>query len=123
MVMTDLLSTVVALPSVSPGGLDAPIHARFGRCDCFTVVAIENGVVGEAKVIPNAAQGVGGGAGPMSAQTIVNAGAKIVAGGMFGFNAQTALEAAGVKIITLPPEKMSGTVRTIVDLLIQGQLD
>lgn len=43
----------VAIPSNSPGGLDAKISPHFGRCDVFTVVEIKEGKVADVCVIKN----------------------------------------------------------------------
>ena len=36
-------TTLVAVPSCAPGGIDAPVSEHFGHCDMFTLVEIDNG--------------------------------------------------------------------------------
>ncbi len=43
----------IAIPSHAPGGLDAEVSEHFGRCEFFTVVEIESGVVKRVDVIEN----------------------------------------------------------------------
>lgn len=43
----------VAVPSISPGGLQAPRAEHFGRAECFTVVDIAGGEIVGAEVIVN----------------------------------------------------------------------
>lgn len=44
---------VLAVPSVGEGGLDAERSGHFGRCDCFTLVEIEDGRVLAVRVVDN----------------------------------------------------------------------
>ena len=37
----------VAVPSMNPGGLDAPRSGHFGHCDVFTLVHVEDGAIKE----------------------------------------------------------------------------
>jgi predicted Fe-Mo cluster-binding NifX family protein len=46
--------TRIAVPSDSPGGLDAPRSGHFGRCECFTMVDVVDGEIGEVEVLHNA---------------------------------------------------------------------
>lgn len=43
----------VAVPSERPGGLAARRSSHFGGCDCFTVVDIADGTIGQVDVIAN----------------------------------------------------------------------
>lgn len=43
----------VAVPSLSPGGLEAPRAEHFGRAECFTVVDIADGEIVGAEVVAN----------------------------------------------------------------------
>ncbi len=51
--MSQEQSVVLAVPSASPGGLDAACDVHFGRCECFTLVEIANGKVGGVSVVDN----------------------------------------------------------------------
>jgi predicted Fe-Mo cluster-binding NifX family protein len=50
----------VAIPSQSPGGLEARRSAHFGHCECFTVVDVNDGSIGEVTVVSNAPHQEGG---------------------------------------------------------------
>jgi len=43
----------VAVPSISPGGLEATRAEHFGRAECFTVVDIADGEIVGAEVVTN----------------------------------------------------------------------
>jgi predicted Fe-Mo cluster-binding NifX family protein len=60
--MTDETTTRirVAIPSELPGGLEARRSGHFGRCDCFTMVDLIDGEVGEVQVLTNAPHTEGG---------------------------------------------------------------
>ena len=46
-------TTIVAIPSTHPGGLEAPLGAHFGHCDLYTLVKIADGRVQEVATLPN----------------------------------------------------------------------
>lgn len=81
---------LIAVPSENPGGLDAGLGAHFGHCDLYTLVAVENGTVGEVSVIPNVPHQQGGCMAPV--QYLASQGVhQLIAGGMglrplMGFN-------------------------------------
>jgi predicted Fe-Mo cluster-binding NifX family protein len=60
--MTDEITTRVrvAIPSESPGGLQARRSGHFGRCECFTLVDVSDGTVGDVHVLTNAPHTDGG---------------------------------------------------------------
>lgn len=87
---------VLAVPSCEEGGLDAGRSDHFGRCDCFTIVEIAEGRVGEARVVANvdhAAAGCGG-----SVDLLVDEGVNAVIVRGVGDGAKARLAAAGITI-------------------------
>lgn len=58
--MTQSKTTRIAVPSEAPGGLDARRSGHFGRCDCFTMVDLVDGQIGEVEVLQNAPHTEGG---------------------------------------------------------------
>ncbi len=44
--------TRLAVPSTWPGGLESLRSGHFGRCDCFTLVDIEQGQVRDVTIVP-----------------------------------------------------------------------
>jgi predicted Fe-Mo cluster-binding NifX family protein len=83
-------STIVAIPSTHPGGLEAPVGAHFGHCDLYTLVKIADGKVLEVATLPNVPHQQGGCMAPVN--HLAQNGVKIlIAGGMgmrplMGFN-------------------------------------
>ncbi len=75
------MNTLIAIPSMPPGGLDAAIGAHFGHCDLYTLVALEEGRIKEVTAIPNMPHEQGGCMAPVSylAQNRVRV---LLAGGM-----------------------------------------
>jgi predicted Fe-Mo cluster-binding NifX family protein len=60
--MADKTTTTVrvAIPSELPGGLQARRSGHFGRCECFTLVDVTDGEVGDVDVLTNAPHTEGG---------------------------------------------------------------
>ena len=82
--------TILAVPSVQPGGLDAGMGMHFGHCDLYTIVELEDGAVTGHSTLPSLAHQQGGCLAPVQylAEHGVNA---LLAGGMgmrplMGFN-------------------------------------
>ena len=84
------MNTIIAVPSESPGGLDAGLGAHFGHCELYTLITLDGGQVSAVNVIPNVPHEQGGCMAPVShlAQNRVRV---LLAGGMgmrplMGFN-------------------------------------
>jgi FKBP-type peptidyl-prolyl cis-trans isomerase 2/predicted Fe-Mo cluster-binding NifX family protein len=106
---------LVAVPSKSPGGLDATIADHFGHCDAFTLVQIDNDQVGEATVLQNPGHGEQGCMGPV--MLLKNKGAEaLVAGGM-GARPLGGFQQEG---ITVFHKGEATTVREAVEGIIAG---
>jgi predicted Fe-Mo cluster-binding NifX family protein len=71
---------LVAVPSEGSGGLEAERSGHFGRCDCFTLVEIGEGVVKSVSVIDNPPHAEGGCLRPVGILSAQGADAIIVAG-------------------------------------------
>lgn len=84
------MKQLVALPSNAPGGLEAELSGHFGHCYAFTLVSVEDGQIGDVKVVPAVPHEQGGCMAPVN--YLANQGAQIlIAGGMgmrplMGFN-------------------------------------
>lgn len=88
--------TVVAVPSNAPGGLEASPSAHFGHCDVYTLAAVENGVISDVRVVPNAGHEHGNCLAPV--QTLAGMGVNaLIAGGM-GMRPLAGLREAGVTV-------------------------
>ncbi len=95
--------------------LNSQIDARFGRCQRFLIVELDD-MSFEALENPNMA--LGGGAGIQSAQLMAEMGVKAVLTGNCGPNAYATLSAAGVEVVV----GASGTVREAIELYKTGGL-
>ena len=105
----------IAIPSTSPGGLDAPISAHFGHCDAFTLVQMEDGTVGEVEVLLNGGHEQGGCMAPV--MFLKDAGVDaLVAGGM-GMRPLSGFQQVGIDVYF--SEGME-TVKDAVNLLMDG---
>jgi predicted Fe-Mo cluster-binding NifX family protein len=113
---------IIAVPSFGEGGLNSPMNPRFGRCDSFTFVTIENNEISAVKTVPNTAAGAMGGAGIQATQTVGNNGGQGVIVGFLGPNAANSLGAANIDIYQAPNPNQQSTVRDVIDLYIQGKL-
>lgn len=90
------MSTIIAIPSQTPGGLDAELGAHFGHCDLYTVVTVENGEIRQIKVIPSVPHQQGGCIAPVQhlAGNGVN---QLIAGGM-GLRPLMGFNQAGIEV-------------------------
>lgn len=107
----------LAVPTLGKAGLDAQRSPHFGRCDCFTVVEITDGKVGEVSEIANPPHEEGGCLRPVG--ILSNAGVDaIVAAGM-GMRPLMGFNQAG---ITVYYEANTPRVGDVVDLVIAGKV-
>ncbi|MCI0495629.1 NifB/NifX family molybdenum-iron cluster-binding protein [candidate division KSB1 bacterium] len=90
------------------GSLNAQMDDRFGRCEYFVIVDSDT-MRFNAVFNPSAA--ASGGAGPSAAREIAKHGAEVLITGNVGVNAQQALEAAGIKVVTMA----GGSVKEVVE--------
>ncbi|MDO5536919.1 MAG: NifB/NifX family molybdenum-iron cluster-binding protein, partial [Desulfovibrionaceae bacterium] len=75
------MSTLIAVPSCLPGGLDAAMGMHFGKCDIFTLVEIEGTDIISVQALPNAPHEHGGCLAPV--EILASQGVKaLIAGGM-----------------------------------------
>ncbi len=112
--------TIIGLPSMGSGGISANVSPRFGRCQSFTFVTVEDGEIQEVKTVPNSAASAMGGAGIQAAQIIGNNGASEVIVGFLGPNASQGLTSLNLKIYQLPNQQL--TVKQAIDMYLKGEL-
>ena len=107
---------LVAVPSDSPGGLEAQISDHFGHCDVFTLVQIEQEALGSVEILPNGAHEGGECMGPV--MLLKERGAEgLVAGGM-GQRPLAGFQQVGITVYFKAGAK---TVRDAIELLIAGE--
>jgi predicted Fe-Mo cluster-binding NifX family protein len=111
-----ITKTRIAIPSEMPGGLEARRSGHFGRCECFTMVDVAGGKVGEVEILHNAPHTEGGCMAPVLLLAEHNVDAIVVDGiggrPLMGFNQVGIAVHAGV----------GGDVQTAVQAFIQGGL-
>lgn len=93
--------------SATGGSMNAQLDERFGRCAYFVIVDSETM---KFTAFSNPASELSGGAGPAAVREISKYGAEVVITGRIGGNAEAALNAAGIKIVT----GYTGTVKEVV---------
>lgn len=111
------METMIAIPSASPGGLEAPVESHFGHCEIYTLVSVENNEIKNVKTVPNIPHEQGGCMAPVQylAQNRVQ---KLIAGGM-GMRPLMGFNQVGIEVYyggQLP------TVESAVQALINGEL-
>lgn len=108
---------LIAVPSEHPGGLDAPVGQHFGHCDMYTLIAVENGAIGDVSTIPNVPHQQGGCMAPV--QYLAGKGVQqLIAGGM-GFRPLMGFNQVGIEVY------YGGGARTVgeaVQAAIEGKL-
>ena len=110
-------TTVIALPTKKPGGLDAGLDSHFGHCGVYTLVEIENGKVAAVRELPCALHQQGGCMSPVN-ELAANKVQAFIAGGM-GIRPLMGFRQLGIEV--LHGEGYS-TVRHAVDAFIAGKL-
>ena len=78
--MTENGRIVLAVPSNGTGGLEAERSGHFGRCDCFTVVEIEDGSIVASRIVANPPHEEGGCLRPVNLLAGEGVNALVVAG-------------------------------------------
>lgn len=109
----------IVISSTPPGGLDSLVDSRFARCAFFTVVDVDDGKIGDVKVVANTVATVPHGAGIQAVQLVSTLGASIVITGNVGPNAFMALQQIGIQAFSCPPRI---TVRDAVQKYLAGEL-
>lgn len=111
---------IIGIPTFGNLGLKEVMNNRFGRCNTFTFVTLENNEIVEVKSVANDAQGAMGGAGIQATQIIGNNGATEVIVGNLGPNAANSLNALNIKIYQAQGGSL--TVKELIDLRLSAKL-
>ncbi|OPZ67682.1 MAG: Dinitrogenase iron-molybdenum cofactor [bacterium ADurb.Bin478] len=97
--------------SATGGSLSAKVDPRFGRCAYFVMVDSKTMKI---SAFSNPAFQAAGGAGPAAANEVARNKVEVLLTGQVGGNAQQALEAAGIEIVT----GVGGTVREAIEAFL-----
>ncbi|MFO7987150.1 MAG: NifB/NifX family molybdenum-iron cluster-binding protein [Desulfatiglandaceae bacterium] len=107
----------IAIPSMSPGGLDGERSGHFGHCDVFTFVDVEGGEIKEVTTIPNQSHVQGGCMVPVNLLASHNVKALIVGG--IGMRPLMGFRQVGVDVYH---DETRPQIRPVVEDLINGRL-
>ena len=110
----------IAIPTCGNEGLNEVMNSRFGRCDTFTFVTIEDNQILEVKSIENHARGGFGGVGIQATQFIGNNNINEVIVDFLGPNAANSLNALNIKIYHAPSGNL--TVKELINLRLNKKL-
>ena len=114
--MDNSQTTRLAIPSATPGGIDAERSSHFGRCDCFTIIDIREGKQEDATIIHNPPHVEGGCLGPVN--LLANANVNAIAVGGIGMRPLLGFQSAGIAVLLGQGTK----VRDTVSAYIKGEL-
>ena len=102
------LTKILAVPSMAPGGLDAPRSGHFGRCDAFTLVDVRAGEVVSTRVVDNVEHSTGGCLVPVELLHREGAQALVVAG--IGARPLQGFHQVGIDVLVGPGEMVAEVV-------------
>lgn len=111
-------NTIVAIPSIHPGGLDSSLGAHFGHCDLYTLVEIAEGQVREVRTLPNVPHQQGGCMGPVN--HLAQNGVRILIAGGMGMRPLMGFQQVGINVF------YGGGVETVgqaLDAFLSGKLE
>ncbi len=111
------MSTLLAIPSVSPGGLEAALMPHFGTCEVFTLVEMDNGAVKQVSILPNLPHAQGGCTAPV--QYLAGHGVQVMLAGGMGMRPLQAFLQSGITVLFAGT---GGTVSQAVSNYSQGRL-
>jgi predicted Fe-Mo cluster-binding NifX family protein len=112
---------IITVPSYREGGLNEIFHLKFGRCDSFTFITVDNNEITQVKVIKNYAADEPGGAGTESAKIIKDNGGDKLIVSKLGPNASKALSSLNIKTLQGPDQEI--IIKELMNLYIEGKLD
>ena len=106
---------LIAIPSDTTDGLDAAISEHFGHCAAFTLVTVDDGVIGEIGVLENAAHEEGGCMAPV--MLLKERGVEVLLAGGMGGRPLAGFQQVGIEVRHKEDTK---TVREAVELFVSG---
>jgi predicted Fe-Mo cluster-binding NifX family protein len=111
---------IVAIPSYRDGGLNEIFHTKFGRCDSFTFITLDNNEITKVKVIENYAADEHHGSGTLAAKIVSKNDAEKLIVTKLGANASMALNSLKIKTFQAPEKKI--LVKDLLNLYLKGKL-
>ena len=111
---------IIAIPSHREGGLNEKVHSKFGMCESFTFITIDNNEITQVKVIENSAADETRSRGTLAAKIVRNNGAEKLIVKKLGPNASMALNSLNVKTYQAPDGSI--LVKDLLALYLKGKL-
>ncbi|MHA1343029.1 MAG: NifB/NifX family molybdenum-iron cluster-binding protein [Promethearchaeota archaeon] len=111
---------VIAIPSMSNGGLSDTMCPRFGKCTTITFITVENNEIISVKTVKNYGAEAISSAGTKAAQILGVNKANLVLVGFLGPNAFQTLNSMKIDIFQLPQRQL--TVKESITMFLQGKL-
>jgi predicted Fe-Mo cluster-binding NifX family protein len=108
---------VIAVPSMSPGGLEAQRSGHFGHCDLFTLVKVDGDAIVDVSVVDNTPHTEGGCLDPVRLLASVGT-TEIVVGGM----GARPLAFFAEMDITVYADQERATVGAVIDALLDDSV-
>ncbi len=105
--------TKIAVPSAAPGGLDADRSGHFGRCDCFTIVEIDDDGRLQASVVENPPHVHGGCLAPVQLLAKQRVQAIVVSG--IGATPLHGFRSEGIEVFLGHGDKVSDSIQALLD--------
>ncbi len=96
------------------GSLTAQMDSRFGRCNYFVIYDTDTEKI---NAFSNPASAFSGGAGPAAARELTKNNVEVLITGHVGTNAEQALDAAGIKVVT----DYTGTVQEVLNAYLKNK--
>ncbi len=110
-------SLFLAVPSNTPGGLDAEISEHFGHCDLFTLINIQEGKVASIDTVANVEHGAGGCMEPVL--LLKDQGVQAIVVGGMGARPMQAFAEVNIDVYYAAKNSLKN-VQEAVDGLVQG---
>jgi FKBP-type peptidyl-prolyl cis-trans isomerase 2/predicted Fe-Mo cluster-binding NifX family protein len=106
---------LIAVPCEDPGGLDAVVSEHFGHCAAFTLVAVEDGQIGEVSVLENSGHDQGGCMAPV--HLLKGEGVEVLVAGGMGMRPLAGFQSVGIAVHF---KEDARSVRDAVTLFLAG---
>ena len=111
---------IIVIPTFRGGGLNEKVHPKFGMCESFTFITLDNNEITQVKVIENSAAEETRSRGTLAAKIVRNNGAEKLIVKKLGPNASMALNSLKVKTYQAPDGSI--LVKDLVALYLKGKL-
>ena len=110
-------SLFLAVPSDTPGGLDAEISEHFGHCELFTLINIQEGKIVSVDTVANVEHGAGGCMEPV--RLLKDQGVQAIVVGGMGARPMQAFAEVDIDVYFAEKDSLK-KVQEAVDGLVQG---